>query len=153
MRHHAAAMDFFASLIAFGLAPVATCALWSVVFFFQAEDGIRDLTVTGVQTCALPIWRHLRGPYAVWSGWALVRDRRRPRRTRADRRSNGPQPFAEPAEPHRQSAAIARRRERAERQSVCRTRRCAAGGLHVRPPSPLRPRLPSGQRRSLGARI
>src|SRR2546430_7219256 len=26
-------------------------------FFFQAEDGIRDLTVTGVQTCALPIWR------------------------------------------------------------------------------------------------
>src|SRR2546430_10622701 len=26
-----------------------------VYFFFQAEDGIRDLTVTGVQTCALPI--------------------------------------------------------------------------------------------------
>src|SRR2546430_5952456 len=26
------------------------------VFFFQAEDGIRDLTVTGVQTCALPIF-------------------------------------------------------------------------------------------------
>src|SRR5216683_4910634 len=26
-------------------------------FFFQAEDGIRDLIVTGVQTCALPIWR------------------------------------------------------------------------------------------------
>src|SRR2546421_7691212 len=25
------------------------------VFFFQAEDGIRDLIVTGVQTCALPI--------------------------------------------------------------------------------------------------
>src|SRR2546428_4183171 len=25
-------------------------------FFFQAEDGIRDLIVTGVQTCALPIW-------------------------------------------------------------------------------------------------
>src|SRR2546430_17106363 len=25
------------------------------MFFFQAEDGIRDLTVTGVQTCALPI--------------------------------------------------------------------------------------------------
>src|SRR2546430_4797167 len=30
-----------------------------LVFFFQAEDGIRDLTVTGVQTCALPI---LSGP-------------------------------------------------------------------------------------------
>ena len=25
------------------------------VFFFQAEDGIRDYDVTGVQTCALPI--------------------------------------------------------------------------------------------------
>src|SRR5688572_31529187 len=29
----------------------------NVFFFFQAEDGIRDLTVTGVQTCALPIFR------------------------------------------------------------------------------------------------
>src|SRR6266404_6396571 len=27
------------------------------VFFFQAEDGIRDKLVTGVQTCALPIFR------------------------------------------------------------------------------------------------
>src|SRR2546421_5889877 len=32
--------------------------LWCllVFFFFQAEDGIRDLIVTGVQTCALPIY-------------------------------------------------------------------------------------------------
>src|SRR6267143_5689825 len=29
-------------------------------FFFQAEDGIRDGTVTGVQTCALPIFREAR---------------------------------------------------------------------------------------------
>src|SRR2546426_1379384 len=28
----------------------------SIFFFFQAEDGIRDYKVTGVQTCALPIW-------------------------------------------------------------------------------------------------
>src|SRR5215204_1281241 len=28
----------------------------NVFFFFQAEDGIRDHCVTGVQTCALPIW-------------------------------------------------------------------------------------------------
>src|SRR2546429_6376258 len=27
----------------------------SILFFFQAEDGIRDVAVTGVQTCALPI--------------------------------------------------------------------------------------------------
>jgi len=26
------------------------------IFFFQAEDGIRDTSVTGVQTCALPIY-------------------------------------------------------------------------------------------------
>src|SRR5256886_7505379 len=34
---------------------LSTCTL--LFFFFQAEDGIRDLTVTGVQTCALPIYR------------------------------------------------------------------------------------------------
>src|SRR3712207_7794307 len=28
---------------------------YGIVFFFQAEDGIRDIGVTGVQTCALPI--------------------------------------------------------------------------------------------------
>src|SRR2546429_1841881 len=27
-----------------------------IIFFFQAEDGIRDVAVTGVQTCALPIF-------------------------------------------------------------------------------------------------
>src|SRR5256885_7914187 len=30
-------------------------SLVSIFFFFQAEDGIRDYKVTGVQTCALPI--------------------------------------------------------------------------------------------------
>src|SRR2546422_6417407 len=29
--------------------------VWGFFFFFQAEDGIRDVAVTGVQTCALPI--------------------------------------------------------------------------------------------------
>src|ERR1019366_9814235 len=29
------------------------------LFFFQAEDGIRDWSVTGVQTCALPISHHV----------------------------------------------------------------------------------------------
>src|SRR5260370_22133913 len=32
-------------------------AMCVVFFFFQAEDGIRDSSVTGVQTCALPIYR------------------------------------------------------------------------------------------------
>src|SRR5687767_15606950 len=35
------------------------CFLFLFFFFFQAEDGIRDKLVTGVQTCALPIY-----PYA-----------------------------------------------------------------------------------------
>src|SRR2546430_13479628 len=42
-----------------------------VVFFFQAEDGIRDLTVTGVQTCALPILPSVTG---VPGGTAKVID-------------------------------------------------------------------------------
>src|SRR5207237_2680980 len=33
--------------------PIGRCMVF--VFFFQAEDGIRDSSVTGVQTCALPI--------------------------------------------------------------------------------------------------
>src|SRR5438093_2720812 len=36
-----------------------TCMAHYIIFlfFFQAEDGIRDWSVTGVQTCALPIFR------------------------------------------------------------------------------------------------
>src|SRR5687767_15334850 len=36
-----------------------------IVFFFQAEDGIRDKLVTGVQTCALPILRERHGDAAL----------------------------------------------------------------------------------------
>src|SRR5438034_7194455 len=35
--------------------PIRAFGLMSSLFFFQAEDGIRDHCVTGVQTCALPI--------------------------------------------------------------------------------------------------
>src|SRR2546429_1426282 len=38
-------------------------ALFHVFFFFQAEDGIRDVAVTGVQTCALPICSR---PIRLW---------------------------------------------------------------------------------------
>src|SRR5438067_7972957 len=39
-----------------------------VFFFFQAEDGIRDRNVTGVQTCALPIFPpHAREVMARWN--------------------------------------------------------------------------------------
>src|SRR5438876_1716731 len=40
-------------------------------FFFQAEDGIRDGRVTGVQTCALPIWA-----VALYDGIAIARQHR-----------------------------------------------------------------------------
>src|SRR5690349_22060057 len=42
-------------------------------FFFQAEDGIRDLYVTGVQTCALPIWSFFRSSSNSSSGVVPVR--------------------------------------------------------------------------------
>src|SRR6266568_494483 len=44
-------------------------------FFFQAEDGIRDGTVTGVQTCALPICRRSRR--GLWRRWLSRRRHRR----------------------------------------------------------------------------
>src|SRR5256886_12934576 len=37
------------------LVPGGRALLQDISFFFQAEDGIRDFNVTGVQTCALPI--------------------------------------------------------------------------------------------------
>src|ERR1022692_1328756 len=48
-------------------------------FFFQAEDGIRDYKVTGVQTCALPIWFNLAvtslvaAVAPVLGGWVISR--------------------------------------------------------------------------------
>src|SRR2546430_3674123 len=51
-------VDSLASLIAtLSFILVIVCRVLALFFFFQAEDGIRDLTVTGVQTCALPISR------------------------------------------------------------------------------------------------
>src|SRR5438874_5594322 len=47
--------------------------LYISLFFFQAEDGIRDLYVTGVQTCALPISVH-----ALFNGGTLRDDAARP---------------------------------------------------------------------------
>src|SRR5437667_2898057 len=53
-----------------------------VFFFFQAEDGIRDRDVTGVQTCALPISRRSSAQPASYCGW---RARHRARATGSDR--------------------------------------------------------------------
>src|SRR6266436_945901 len=59
----------------------------SFFFFFQAEDGIRDVAVTGVQTCALPISDQelRRRPAARRPGQSV-----RPRHIRAGQRAAGP---------------------------------------------------------------
>src|SRR5205809_7151163 len=55
------------------------CVVFFFFFFFQAEDGIRDVAVTGVQTCALPIYlREITGrditakDFRTWAGTMLA---------------------------------------------------------------------------------
>src|SRR2546428_10811157 len=59
-------------------------------FFFQAEDGIRDLIVTGVQTCALPISSAASSPSDAGAGGAGLADSgraRAPSASSGDRKS------------------------------------------------------------------
>src|SRR5215203_6977045 len=60
-------------------------------FFFQAEDGIRDIGVTGVQTCALPIYRWRgRGRHSGEERWGLPGEEPAlPRHLRPDGRLRG----------------------------------------------------------------
>src|SRR5207249_5449642 len=44
-------------------------------FFFQAEDGIRDRNVTGVQTCALPIWQFPGGKFIITEAVSALNSR------------------------------------------------------------------------------
>src|SRR3989449_7816116 len=60
-------------------------------FFFQAEDGIRDVAVTGVQTCALPI----SGARSAARPAAWVRDFRAPRSPKGVRSVPGGSPGAQ----------------------------------------------------------
>src|SRR2546429_3166994 len=53
---------------------MCVCWLIDVFFFFQAEDGIRDVAVTGVQTCALPIF----GGFVCTSSEIAARGNQRP---------------------------------------------------------------------------
>src|SRR2546430_9937304 len=57
------------------------CNVCDDLFFFQAEDGIRDLTVTGVQTCALPICGR-DSPAVFGAGQHALRARRSERELR-----------------------------------------------------------------------
>src|SRR5258706_9898857 len=64
---------------------VTQFSIHQFVFFFQAEDGIRDWSVTGVQTCALPIWSNS-SPFAPW----IVRMRTASTSSSARERSDSP---------------------------------------------------------------
>src|SRR2546421_3641228 len=69
-------------------------------FFFQAEDGIRDLIVTGVQTCALPI--------CAWRSGGCRRPRGSAQRTRAPSATRSSATERRPNSPHYQHGDVAR---------------------------------------------
>src|SRR5699024_11849477 len=101
-----------------------------VNFFFQAEDGIRDRNVTGVQTCALPILRspnsRERGAGSRWWGTASTTHPPSPARTwesRSGRAPTSPSVPPESSSPPPTPAEIGRAtsRERAEIGQVGRT--------------------------------
>src|SRR5438093_9472877 len=56
---------FLCRLFIFCIFFLFVCVFYYFFFFFQAEDGIRDWSVTGVQTCALPISQCLRGSWVT----------------------------------------------------------------------------------------
>src|SRR5690349_22881118 len=84
-------------------------------FFFQAEDGIRDLYVTGVQTCALPISARHRSRCPAGSGRRAAPGRRR-RSGRAPARRS-------PERSRRQARAADRRGRRVRRAPAARRSR------------------------------
>src|SRR5699024_11388574 len=85
----------FASLI--------TCSR-SMFFFFQAEDGIRDRNVTGVQTCALPIFFSSKAPSARLLSCLRSPYRRRSSMSRRSRRTeHSSLPILRAARPRRRS--------------------------------------------------
>src|SRR2546430_10274510 len=90
--------------------------------FFQAEDGIRDLTVTGVQTCALPIFGETAGSIRA-GGHAAPGPR--PRAPHLQAVVTGAAPRAGDARPGKLLARRLRRGARSEERRVgkeCRSR-------------------------------
>src|SRR5258708_7138033 len=89
-------------------------------FFFQAEDGIRDDLVTGVQTCALPIYLRAGRQCRLDGGVIGVRHGRLPRGIRDARRQDHQIPgsgLAVRAE-ERAAADAGARRQRVERRDL-----------------------------------
>src|SRR5437867_6080594 len=88
-------------------------------FFFQAEDGIRDRTVTGVQTCALPIFpaRSVGGDHDRRGGEV----REAPRRGVRPPLGQSPAARSEVPDPDRRGGAHARDRKSTRLNSSHRT--------------------------------
>src|SRR3989449_6672327 len=90
-----------------------------VFFFFQAEDGIRDVAVTGVQTCALPISRaggrrraspfRGRAPYPAFPRTRPRTGRRAPIRSEFARAGPAPPASAGPEQRERESGGEGKR--------------------------------------------
>src|SRR5699024_9563494 len=59
---------FFSYCMLYSFVLIIESVLFFFIFFFQAEDGIRDRNVTGVQTCALPIFNIMNGLRSVTTG-------------------------------------------------------------------------------------
>src|SRR2546430_13407169 len=91
-----------------------------IFFFFQAEDGIRDLTVTGVQTCALPIYQGEEEAVCPFHARVHARAMIGTAPERVNRGPNPPAPF-----PRREEGAPFRVGSRSEERRVgkeCRSR-------------------------------
>src|SRR2546423_3475495 len=96
-----------------------TCCLVCGTFFFQAEDGIRDKLVTGVQTCALPISRFELFQAHLWSNSNLASNSPRSERRLASASVTSTAPF------HTASSMVPLASRRSEERRVgkeCRSR-------------------------------
>src|SRR2546426_490862 len=140
LRHdrYTSCIIFILLLVSLSFFFVICCIFFFFFFFFQAEDGIRDYKVTGVQTCALPISTARCSP----------RGRRRaPGRSRSWWRppaTAGPAPSAAGwragRSPSPRSRARGRRRRDRPRSPGWRGRRRGAGARRVRGPGRPGPR-------------
>src|SRR2546427_12130578 len=112
-------------------------------FFFQAEDGIRDLTVTGVQTCALPIYPAHAARRQLRPGvLPRLAQEKNPRRNRA-RPRRIPARILPPAPPQSAQPPL----DEEERLVRARSAAAAAANVQSRPPG-----ISSSQMKLIGSR-
>src|SRR5690348_11036105 len=110
----------------------AECTVQAMAFFFQAEDGIRDGRVTGVQTCALPISTTSSPRQASSITWALgsVTDR-----VSVSQCSSGRTNASANVSPNESGESCRARRRRSRRSEERRVgKEWRSGGRPSRPP-------------------